>query len=133
MHSYVMTDGAQRWANATNPQIPAALASVVGGVASLNNFPPHKMSRSFGAVRKDNKTGKTARLFRSSLTLAVAMDRARIVLRLGQRILQRSTTFRPQSPPGAGTGQIIAIVSDSDITLSDLTVPQYIRTAPSHV
>jgi subtilase family serine protease len=40
MHRYVLPDGKQHWANSTNPEIPAALASVVVGVRSLNNFFP---------------------------------------------------------------------------------------------
>lgn len=32
-------NGVDRWANAHDPQIPAALAPVVAGIASLNNFP----------------------------------------------------------------------------------------------
>lgn len=37
IHQYVV-NGQQHWANATNPQIPAALAPVVAGVATLHNF-----------------------------------------------------------------------------------------------
>lgn len=32
-------NGADHWANVSDPQIPAALAPVVVGIASLNNFP----------------------------------------------------------------------------------------------
>src|SRR5579863_8002968 len=32
-------NGEELWANASDPQIPAALAPVVAGIASLNNFP----------------------------------------------------------------------------------------------
>lgn len=32
-------NGEDRWANTTDPQIPAALAPVVAGLASLNSFP----------------------------------------------------------------------------------------------
>jgi hypothetical protein len=35
--------GESRYANIRDPQIPAALASRVVGVASMHNFPPHKM------------------------------------------------------------------------------------------
>ncbi len=38
IHKYVV-NGEQRWANASDPQIPAALAPVVAVVASLKNFP----------------------------------------------------------------------------------------------
>ena len=37
IHSYVV-NGEQHWANATDPQIPRALAPAVAGIASLNNF-----------------------------------------------------------------------------------------------
>jgi len=37
LHSY-MVNGEQHWANATDPQIPGALAPAVAGFASLNNF-----------------------------------------------------------------------------------------------
>ena len=37
IHQY-MLNGQQHWANATDPQIPAALAPVVAGVHSLHNF-----------------------------------------------------------------------------------------------
>ncbi len=109
MHSYVMTDGAQRWANATNPQIPAALASVVAGVASLNNFPRHKMSRSFGVVRKDNKTGKMARLAPQFTYAGGCNGTGTNCFALGPgdfaKIYNVPTTINGQTP---GTGQIIA-------------------------
>ena len=37
IHKFVV-NGAEHWANATDPQIPSALAPVVSGVASLHNF-----------------------------------------------------------------------------------------------
>jgi len=39
VHSYLI-DGVRQWANATDPQIPSALAPVVSGLASLNSFKP---------------------------------------------------------------------------------------------
>jgi polyisoprenoid-binding protein YceI len=39
VHSYLI-GGVQHWANATDPQIPTALAPVVAGLASLNSFKP---------------------------------------------------------------------------------------------
>jgi len=40
IHTYEV-DGAFHWANTTDPSVPSALAAVVGGVASLNDFKPH--------------------------------------------------------------------------------------------
>lgn len=39
IHKFVV-NGEEHWANATDPQIPAALAPVVAGVATLHNFKP---------------------------------------------------------------------------------------------
>lgn len=39
IHSY-QVNGEQHWANATDPQIPAALAAVVAGPVALHNFAP---------------------------------------------------------------------------------------------
>ena len=38
VHRYVLPNGEQHWANASDPQIPAALAPAVAGVWTLNNF-----------------------------------------------------------------------------------------------
>src|ERR1700758_1658176 len=43
IHKYVV-NGETHYANAGDPQIPAALTPVVGGFASLNNFRPHRFS-----------------------------------------------------------------------------------------
>jgi hypothetical protein len=43
IHSYRI-DGAPHWANASDPMIPAALAPVVAGVATLNDFKPRPHS-----------------------------------------------------------------------------------------
>lgn len=39
IHSYLI-NGEEQWANASDPQIPSALAPVVAGLASLNSFKP---------------------------------------------------------------------------------------------
>ena len=51
-------NGAIHVANASDPQIPAALAPVVAGFASLNDFRPWPAMREVGAVRRDPKSGK---------------------------------------------------------------------------
>ena len=51
IHSYVI-NGKQHWANASDPSIPQALTPAVAGVASLHNFPKHRMSHIVGNFRK---------------------------------------------------------------------------------
>jgi hypothetical protein len=43
IHKYLV-NGEAHWANASDPQIPAALAPVIAGVASLHNFPKRASS-----------------------------------------------------------------------------------------
>lgn len=57
IHNYYV-NGTMHVANASDPQIPAALAPVVAGFASLNDFMPQPMMRNVGAVKRDAKTGK---------------------------------------------------------------------------
>lgn len=43
IHRYVV-NGESHWANASDPQIPRALAPVVAGVVALHNFSPHSLA-----------------------------------------------------------------------------------------
>ncbi len=56
LHQYVVK-GAPYWANATIPQIPAALAPVVTGFASLYNFPRRHYAHVGGSFTRDARTG----------------------------------------------------------------------------
>lgn len=56
IHNYQVR-GEMHYANATNPSIPQALAPVVGGVASLNNFFAKPQSIAGRRVRRDPRTG----------------------------------------------------------------------------
>src|SRR5208283_5355493 len=51
-------NGEDHWANVTDPQIPAALAPVVAGFASLNNFPRRSQHRSLGTFSRSKATGE---------------------------------------------------------------------------
>ncbi|HEX3662228.1 MAG TPA: protease pro-enzyme activation domain-containing protein [Acidobacteriaceae bacterium] len=58
VHHYEV-NGNPHFATATEPQIPAALAPVVAGFVSLNNFRPKSYARVLGKALLDLKTGKT--------------------------------------------------------------------------
>jgi subtilase family serine protease len=61
MHRY-MVNGKEHISNDRDPQIPAALAPVVTGIASLNNFFPKHYSHPGAFVKRDLKTGKYTEL-----------------------------------------------------------------------
>ncbi|HEV2348972.1 MAG TPA: Ig-like domain repeat protein [Terriglobia bacterium] len=108
-------NGKDYYANASDPQIPAALAPVVAGVASLNSFPRKTMSHQLGTFSRSKITGEVRPLFTFTDTTGTSnavgpTDLATIynVLPLWQA-----------SPAIDGTGQTIAIVGDSNINIQD--------------
>jgi hypothetical protein len=56
-------NGKDHWANASDPQIPAALEPVVAGFASLNNFPRTALVKDLGAFSRAKLTGEVRPLF----------------------------------------------------------------------
>jgi subtilase family serine protease len=115
IHRYVV-NGQEHWANASDPEIPAALAPVVAGFASLNNFPRQPMTERVGAFSRSKATGEVRPLFTfpSSNGTYYALgptDFATIynILPLWQA-----------SQAIDGTGQTIAIVASSNINVQDV-------------
>lgn len=58
IHQYAV-NGETHYANATDPQIPSALAPVFGGFVSLNNFRPRPLTHVLGQASYNVKTGQT--------------------------------------------------------------------------
>jgi subtilase family serine protease len=104
-------NGEEHWANASDPQIPAALAPVVAGIASLNNFPRKTMSRRLGTFSRSKVNGEVRPLF--TFTDSFGLNHA-----VGP------TDFATiYNVPAAfdGSGQTIAIVGDSNINIQDVS------------
>ena len=94
-------NGALHVANSTDPSIPAALAPVVAGVLSLNDFPLHAMLSSRGTPVSQVTYGNTH--YVTPGDLAVIYD------------------VNPLYTQGLdGSGQSIAVVARSNINLSDV-------------
>jgi hypothetical protein len=116
IHKFTV-NGEEHWANASDPQIPAALAPVVAGFASLNNFPRKPLIRRLGTFRRSKATGELTPLFTftptggSTFYAVGPTDFATIynVLPLWQA-----------SSPLDGTGQTIAIVGETNVHIQDV-------------
>jgi len=114
IHRYFV-DGKERLANATDPQIPAALADVVAGPVSLHNFPAPQLAHIAGTFRKNITGGTVAPLFTFSpgcgSTPCNAMGPGDFAA-----IYNVQKLWNPPSGPATdGTGQTIAIVGTSEI------------------
>jgi len=62
IHKFVVNNQ-EHWANASDPQIPAALAPVVAGLASLNNFSRKPLYHRVGTFSRSRATGEVRPLF----------------------------------------------------------------------
>jgi pro-kumamolisin-like protein/Big-like domain-containing protein len=109
MHHYLVK-GEAHMANASDPQIPTALAPVAAGIRSLHNFKPPSHRRPVGTFQRSRDTGEVKPLFTGS-------DKNGPFFALGPADFARIYNI----PPGLdGTGQAIAIVGDSNVNPNDI-------------
>ncbi|MHB8652702.1 MAG: Ig-like domain repeat protein [Terriglobia bacterium] len=111
IHKYVV-NGEEHWANAGDPQIPAALAPVVAGFASLNNFPRKPLSHRLGTFSRSKITGEIKPLF----TFGSSPTKYAV----GPGDFATIYNVPPPTATTDGSGQTIAIVGDSNINIQDV-------------
>jgi Pro-kumamolisin, activation domain/Bacterial Ig-like domain (group 3) len=118
IHKYAV-NGEEHWANASDPQIPTALAPVVGGVASLNNFPRQPLSKIMGTY---SPTTKHVTSPNPEFTLqGWGCDQDNNCYAVGPADFGTIYNVQPLWSSGVdGTGQTIAIVGETDIKLQDI-------------
>ena len=117
IHKFVV-NGEQHLANASDPQIPAALVPVVHGLAPLNNFRPRPMHRVAGEFTKSTPTSEVKSAKPEFDTpggnfALVPTDFATIYNVL---LLWNAAPTKID-----GTGQSIAVAGVSNINLQDVT------------
>ncbi len=115
IHKYLV-NGEARMANASDPQIPAALAPVVAGPVSLNNFPIKSHLLPLGTFQKSIKTGETKPLF----TFSGCAQSCYGVGPADFATIYNTAPLLSGTPKIDGTGQTIAIVGESDINPQDV-------------
>jgi Pro-kumamolisin, activation domain/Bacterial Ig-like domain (group 3) len=116
IHSY-QVNGQTYIANANDPQIPAALAPVVAGIVSLNNFPRQPHVRLAGQARKIIGKPGLQPLFtfpNSSGGNFYGVGPADFAKIYNSVPLLSATT------PVDGTGQTIAVVGETNINVADV-------------
>jgi hypothetical protein len=118
IHKYAV-NGEEYWANASDPQIPAALAPVVAGIASLNNFPRKPLSKIMGTY---SPTTKRVTSLNPEFTLqGWGCDQDSNCYAVGPADFGTIYNVHPLWNAGVdGSGQTIAIVGETDIKLQDI-------------
>ena len=130
MHSYKSkVDASVHYANATNPKIPASLATVVAGIAGLNNFMSQPLHTNRGVVSHsdDNSRWKPVSLQPNSNRPSKAKPLFNVNEAGGEVFAVTPYDFatiynvKPLWDAGIdGTGQTIAIIGRSDIAQKDI-------------
>ena len=135
MHRYVV-DNVEHIANDRDPSIPRALAPVVNGVASLNDFRPTSLTVLGKYVRRDMKTGKVTPIEKVAAPSKSSARAFGINPNLGYEgndgnehedvtpfdfaTIYNSLPLWKESTPIIGTGVGVAIAAGSDISTSDV-------------
>ena len=118
IHRYVV-NGESHWANANDPQIPAALAPVVAGFASLHNFRPHPTIRTTGQKFPAKvKPGEKPQIDLCTVNQSPCPT-ADVLHALVPYDFYKIYNINPSMMNGAGF--TIAIISDSNINVSDVS------------
>ena len=111
IHKYVV-NGEMHYANATDPRIPAALAPVVGGFVSLNNFRPRSYAQKLGTATYNPATGTAT----PQWTWGTTNNGVNFVLSPQDYAVQYN--LNPLYNAGInGSGQTIAIVNEANINI----------------
>jgi hypothetical protein len=130
MHRYAINSD-ERFANASEPSIPAALTPVIAGIASLNNFPRRAQSHKVGNFRRDAATNRATRLpdqaqpdqaqsaAQPTFTFSSGGETGYGVTPYDFATIYNVLPLWNASTPIDGTGQTIAIVGQTDINPAD--------------
>lgn len=121
IHNYLV-HGELHTANATDPQIPAALAPVVVGPVSLNSFPITSHLLRLGTFYREKNSNIAKPLDKPLTTIFSGCIPACYGVGPGDfATIYNSNPLLTGNPKIDGTGQSIAIVGESDIDPTDVT------------
>jgi hypothetical protein len=118
IHNY-QVNGKAYTANASDPQIPAALTPVISGVVSLHNFPRDFYARRFGVLRRS--AGKS--VAEPLVTMPNPFGPGSFYgVGPGDfaKIYGVPATCGNSALPCTGTGQTVAIVGETNLVVSDV-------------
>jgi subtilase family serine protease len=132
IHRYVLPNGAQHWANSADPSIPTALAPVIAGIRSLNDFYPRPLSHVVSVPRaarpRSQSTRQPAYTFAATgpcsyiQSLSGGAPSGDICFMVTPADFGVIYNVQPLwSGSITGTGETIAIANDSNINVSDVS------------
>ncbi|MBW4028180.1 MAG: hypothetical protein HIU93_12365 [Acidobacteria bacterium] len=120
IHTYKV-NGELHYANATNPEIPAAFSPVVAGVLSLHNFQKHATARVLSKAQIIPGTGGQKATLKYDPNFTSSSGSHAVSPGDLWTIYNEVPLITSASSKVDGAGQTIAIVGRSDISLDDYT------------
>lgn len=126
IHKYAIptaTGIEEHWANATDPQIPTALAPVIIGIDTLHNFPRKPMHVVAGVFSKNKNTGQVTAVKPEFTFACGSSSQPATCYGLGPSDFATIYSVLPLwngSPVIDGVGQTIGIIGETDVDLQDL-------------
>ena len=133
IHKYVLTNGEEHWANSTDPEIPSALTPAVAGVNTLHNFSKKPLNHVLGMMRRSKETGAVKALNPQFTFAGGCNGTGTNCYVVGPYDFATIYNVNPLWNAGIdGTGQTIGIVSDSNITASDINTFRSLFGLPSN-
>ncbi len=123
LHNFT-SNGESHFANVTDQQIPEALASVVQGVASLNNFFPKPQHHDVGTVSRDKHTGQWKTVSTSpDFTVPPGTQNPSVSYDVVPADFNKIYNVEPlwgQDTPIRGAGQTVAVLERTDVQPQDV-------------
>ncbi len=123
IHRFVV-NGEEHWANANDPDIPVALTPVVGGVATLHNFFPKPMSHVMRpSSRVQSAAGVASVMPQVTFNTSSPCGLTVVDQCFGIGPTDFATIYNVQPLWNAGidgSGETIAVVTDSNINIQDV-------------
>jgi subtilase family serine protease len=133
IHRYVLPDGEEHWANATDPKIPTALVPAIAGVNTLHNFGKKPTSRVTGRFSRSRTTGEVKAINPQFTFAGGCNGTGTNCYALGPYDFATIYDVLPLWNAGInGSGETIAIVSDSNINVSDVDAFRSLFGLPSN-
>jgi len=111
IHSYQI-NGQARYSNASDPEIPAALAPVIGGFVALNNFPVKSYARVLGKAEYQLRTGRATPQWTYQNATTLLLSPADFAVQYDLNPLYQSGVN--------AAGQSIAIINEANINVEQV-------------
>jgi hypothetical protein len=133
---HVSINGEEHMATVNEPQIPLALAPVVGGLHKLDDFSPKPLIKKFGSFVTDKRTGKTTQVAGTSTGPTANFtftDAGSNTYEMGPQDFYTIYNESPLLSAGiTGAGQTIAVIEEVQVATADVTTFRSVFGLPTY-